>query len=362
MLALRKRKREKALRYGGLIVVPVALLLSFAFCAVLLAVQGQSPVRAFSILWEGSLGSSWALADALLKSVPIFLCSLGVAITFRMQIWNIGAEGQFALGTIGATWAALTFAQWPAYLLLPFMFVCAALAGAIWALLAAVLRIALNVSEIISTLMLNYIGILLLEYLIYGVWKDPKSFGFPVSPEFSSSALIGMIGDSRQHWGLVIAAVLGVLMWAFLRFTRTGFEIKASGAGIRVAAYAKLPYPYLVALVMALSGAYAAIAGCIETSAVVGRLQPSIMAGYGYTAIVVAWLARLNPLGIALTSFLLACLRVGVENMQLEMQIPAAFGSVMEGVILLTVLAGQFFYSFRFERRRTAVTSSEEQA
>ncbi|WP_027185718.1 ABC transporter permease [Desulfovibrio inopinatus] len=362
MFALRKRKRENALRYGGLAVVPIALALSFGICAVLLAIQGQSPIRAFTVLWEGSLGASWALADALLKSVPIFLCSLGVAITFRMQIWNIGAEGQFALGTIGATWAALSFSHWPAYMLLPWMFLCAAVAGALWALLAAGLRIALNVSEIISTLMLNYIAILFLEYLVYGVWKDPQSFGFPMTREFSPAALIGMIGDSRQHWGLVIAPILGVVLWAFLRFTRTGFEIKASGSGVRVAAYAKLPYPFLVALVMAVSGAYAGIAGCIETSAVVGRLQPSIMAGYGYTAIVVAWLARLNPLGIALTSFLLACLRVGVENMQLEMQIPAAFGSVMEGVILLSVLAGQFFYSFRFERLRRAGKSHGEHA
>ncbi len=330
--------------------MPAALAFSLLICALLLAMEGYSPVRGLTVLWQGSFGAGWALADALLKAVPIFLCSLGVAVAFRMQIWNIGAEGQYALGTIGATWVALSLGNLPWYLLLPAMFLMAGLAGAVWALITALLRIWLRVNEIISTLMLNYVAILLLDYLIYGIWKDPSSFGFPMSKEFTQAAIISHIPGTRQHWGLAFCVVAGVLLWAMLKFTRTGFEIKASGSGVRVAAYAKLPYPYLVALVMAISGAYAGWAGCIETSAVANRLQPSIMAGYGYTAIVVAWLARLNPFAIAVASFLLAAFRVGVENLQLELQVPAAFGSLMEGVILLSVLAGQFFLTYRFER------------
>ncbi len=349
MLSFRKRKRETVWQWGGLVIVPAALVISFALCALLLAVNGYSPFKAYLVLWQGSFGASWALADTLLKSVPIFLCSLGVAITFQMQVWNIGAEGQFALGAIGATWVALTFPGLPPGLMLPAMFLAAAVAGGLWALIPAVLRIWLHVSEIISTLMLNYIAILLLDYLVYGAWKDPGSFGFPMTKEFVPAAVIGMIPGTRQHWGLLFAVVAGIVLWAFMRFTRTGFEIKASGSGVRVAAYAKLPYPFLLALVMVFSGVFAGCAGLIEISAVVGRLQPTIMAGYGYTAIVVAWLARLKPLPIAFASFLLAALRVGVENMQLELQIPAAFGDVMEGIILLAVLAGQFFYTYRLE-------------
>lgn len=350
MLGLRRRKRENLLRWGGLAVVPAALAFSMLVCAVLLAVEGHAPLHGLQVLWEGSFGAGWALSDALLKSVPIFLCSMGVAVAFRMQTWNIGAEGQFALGAIGATWVVLNFGQLPWQLMLPFMLLAAGVAGALWALIPACLRIWLNVSEIISTLMLNYVAILLLDYLVYGAWKDPGSFGFPMTMAFPEAAVIGAIPGTRQHWGLVFAIMAGALLWATLTFTRTGFEIKASGSGMRVASYARLPYPFLVALVLAVSGAFAGWAGGIETSAVAHRLQPSIMAGYGYTAIVVAWLSRLNPLAIALASFCLAAFRVGVENLQLELQVPAAFGGVMEGVILLSVLAGQFFRAFRFER------------
>lgn len=359
MLLLRKRKRETPLGWGGLLIAPAALLFSLGLCALILAANGMPPLKTLLVLWQGSFGAGWALADALLKAVPIFLCSLGVAATFRMQIWNIGAEGQFALGAVGATWAALTFPTLPWYFLLPLMFIAAGLAGAVWALIPALLRIKLHVNEIISTLMFNYVAILFLDYLVYGAWKDPKSFGFPMTPEFVPAAIIGSIGGSRQHWGLVIALLAMAALWAFFRFTRAGFEITASGAGVRVAAYAKLPYPFLIALVMGASGAFAGLAGCIETSAVVGRLQPSIMAGYGYTAIVVAWLARLNPLAIAITSFLLAGFRVGVENLQIELQIPAAFGTLMEGIILLSVLAGQFFLHYRIERRKPTSLGQE---
>lgn len=354
MLGLRQRKRERVMRWGGLAVVPAALAFSLLLCAGLLAVEGHPPLKGLLVLWEGSFGTSWALGDALLKAVPIFLCSLGVAVAFRMQIWNIGAEGQFALGCIGATAVVLHLPSLPDFAVLPAMFLAAGLAGALWALIPALLRIYLQVSEIISTLMLNYIAILLLDYLVYGSWKGAGTHGFPMTDAFPAAAVIGTIPGTRQHWGLVLALLAGVALWAMLRFTRTGFEIKAGGAGVRVAAYARLPYPFLVGLVLAISGLYAGWAGCIETSAVVHRLQPTVMAGYGYTAIVVAWLSRLNPLAIGITAFLLAAFRVGVENLQLELQVPAAFGPLMEGIILLSVLAGQFFHTWRFERGRSA--------
>ena len=361
MFGLRQRKRQRVMGWGGLAIVPTALAFSLVVCAVLLAVEGHAPAHGLQVLWEGSFGTGWALADALKKAVPIFLCSLGVAVTFSMQIWNIGAEGQFALGAIGATAVALHLSSLPGWAMLPAMLLSAGAAGALWALIPALLRVWLNVSEIISTLMLNYIAILLLDYLVYGVWKDPASFGFPMTKEFPEAAVVGLIPGTQQHWGLVFALLVAVALWAMMRFTRTGFEIAASGSGVRVAAYARLPYPFLVALVLCISGAYAGWAGWIETSAVVGRLQPSIMAGYGYTAIVVAWLARLNPLAIALTSFLLAAFRVGVESMQIELQVPAAFGEVMEGVILLSVLAGQFFHTYRFERRHKPLEPNARQ-
>ena len=348
------RKRDEPWKWGALVIFLGALLFSLGVSALLLKGQGKDALYGLAILWDGSFGHVWALEGALLKAIPLFLCSLGVAVAFRMQIWNIGAEGQFALGAIGATWAALAFPDLPGAVLLPLMFLMAFICGAVWALIPAVLKLKLRVNEIISTLMLNYIAILLLEYLVFGVWKDPTSYGFPMTREFSVGGIIPHIGGSKVHWGLAFCVAVGAGLWAFMRYTRLGFELKASGEGARVARYAKIRYGFLVMFVMCLSGGFAGWAGCIETSAVLNRLQPSLMVGYGYTAIVVAWLARLEPLNIAFASFLLAALRVGVENLQLELQIPAAFGSIMEGLILLTVLAGQFFLTYTIERKRGA--------
>ena len=224
-------------------------------------------------------------------------------------------------------------------------------AGGFWGCIPAFLKLYLRANEIIVTLMMNYLAILFLEYLVYGPWKDPTSFGFPMTREFSENAILGMIGNTRIHWGLAICIVSGVLVWLFFRFTRLGYELKASGENRRSALYARLPYKQMVVGVMVFSGAMAGCAGFLEASANVNRLQPSIMVGYGYTAIIVAWLARLNPLYTAIASFLLAGLRVGVEHLQLDLQVPAAFGGILEGLILLSVLSGGFFIQYQVQLR-----------
>lgn len=339
---------------GSCLVLFLALVLSLLLSALVLSLGGTSPVKGMSVLFQGAFGSRWALEDSILKAIPIFLCSLGVAVAFRLKIWNIGAEGQFALGAIGATWIALSFPGWPKYFLLPAMIGMAMLGGGLWGLIPALLRQYLKTNEIIVTLMMNYIAILILDYLVYGVWKDPTSFGFPMTKMFSAQAIVGKIGTTSLNWGLAHCLILGLAFWVFFRFTRIGFEIKASGDNVRAARYAGMPYDRLVFLVMALSGALAGWAGFLEASATVNRLQPSIMVGYGYTAIVVAWLARLHPLSIGVAAILLAGLRVGVENLQLDLQVPAAFGGIIEGLILLTVLAGGLFSQYRivFARKK----------
>ncbi|PTN35298.1 ABC transporter permease [Desulfonatronum sp. SC1] len=347
MRLIRVVKRTEPLGWGSVLVFFAALALSLALACAALAVQGVAPLRAMALLWEGGFGSAWSLEDSLRKAIPIYLCALGVSFTFRMQIWNIGAEGQFALGAIGAAWAVLTFPHLPAPVLLPLMMLCAGTAGALWALIPALTKVRLGVNEIISTLMLNYIGILFLNYLVYGPWKDPAGRNFPMTMEYPAAAQIGMLGGTRLHWGLVLCVVLSVLAWLFLNKTRLGYEIRASGESLRAARYAFMPYGFLVFLVMGICGMMAGWAGFVETSAVAHRLQPSILVGYGYTAIVVAWVARLKIVPMALAAFLLAGLRVGVEVLQLELRVPAAFGHILEGLVLLTVLAGQFFHHYR---------------
>lgn len=346
MWYLKRYKRQDALGWRSCLVLLAAIALSLLISAFLLWVQGKPPAAGLKLLFAGAFGSRWAIEDCLIKAVPIFMCSLGVAIAFRLQIWNIGAEGQFALGAVGATWAALQWPQLPWFILLPIMAFCGFAAGALWGVIPAILKLRMRANEIIVSLMLNYIAILVLDYLVYGPWKDPRSFGFPMTPEFSSGAVIAAIGDTGLNWGIAVCLAAGIAVWVFLSFTRMGFELRASGENIRAARYAGMPYGGLVLLVMILSGGLSGCAGFLEASATLNRLQPSIMVGYGYTAIVVAWLARLNPLAIGFASFLLAALRVGVENLQLDLQVPAAFGHILEGLILLTVLAGSYFSEF----------------
>lgn len=349
---LRISKRPQPLGRRTILIVPVAVSLSLVAGLGLLMVQGVSPLAGLSSLIQGAFGSFWALEDCLIKAIPLFLCALGIAIAFRLQIWNIGAEGQFALGAIAASWVALSCPGLSTWLLVPMMVAMACLAGGVWGLIPALLRQKLGTNEIIITLMMNYVAILLLDFLVYGAWRDNS--GFPMTAQFVPAAIVGKIGSTNVHWGLVHCLVLGLLVWVFLRFSRWGYELRVCGDNVRAARYAGLPYDRLVALVMVLSGGLAGWAGFLEASASLNRLQPSIMVGYGYTAIVVAWLARLSPLKIGATSFLLAALRVGCENLQLDLQVPAAFGSIIEGLILLTVLAGGFFQSYRITRERRA--------
>lgn len=354
MFPLRVQKRLEPLKWGSFFVFLGAVVLALAGCALFLAVQGKPAIEGMFLLLQSAFFSSFAVEDCFIKALPIFLCSLGVGIAFRLQVWNIGAEGQYALGALGATWVVLRFPDLPTVVMLPAMMAAASVAGGVWGFIPGLLKTRLRANEIIITLMMNYLGILLLDYFVYGPWKDPSSFGFPMTVQFPEAAVVGTIGGTRLHWGLVVCIAAGVGCWVLMRFTRLGFELKASGENPRAARYARMPYERLVVLVMVLGGMVSGWAGFLEASANLNRLQPSIMAGYGYTAIVVAWLARLNPLLIGVASFLLAGLRVGLETLQLDYQVPAAFGQIMEGLILISVLSAGFFTNYRFVSGRAA--------
>ena len=349
MLGLRITKRHNALGFEGLIIFCISFACALLIGTMLLAIQDKPMFEGIKLLLLGGFGSLVALEDTILKAIPLFLCSLGVAVAFRMQIWNIGAEGQFALGAIGATWFALTFPNAPMYIMLPAMGLCAVIAGGIWCFISGLLLLKFNINEIISTLMLNYIGISFLDYLVYGSWKDPGGFGFPMTAIFPDNAIMPIL-FSRIHLGIVICIILATALMIFLRYTRLGFELMVSGENPQAAKSARMPYNFLVLFVMFISGALVGIAGAIEASATLNRLQPSIIVGYGYTAIVVAWLSRLKILSIGFYAIFLAGLRVGVENLQIDLGVPASFAGILEGTILLTMLAGQFFNHYSFQR------------
>ena len=341
-------RRAEPLQWGSFLLFGLAFVLSLGVSGLMLASQGKPGLAGIVLLLEGGFGHAYSLEDTLLKSIPIFLCAAGVAVCFRMQVWNIGAEGQYALGAVGATAAVLAMPGAPMWLLMPAMLLSAMLAGALWASIPAVLRLRFGMNEIISSLMLNYVGIFLLEYLVYGPWKDPGGSGFPMSIPFPSAGVVPPL-FGKVHWGIVACIVVGLALSFFFKRTRLGYEVQVGGENPKAARYAGMPYAFLVLFVLCLCGALAAVAGAIETSATVGRLRPNVAVGYGYTAIVVAWLARLRISRIAFFAIILAGLRVGVENLQLELRVPASFAGMIEGCILLTVLAFQFFETYRVQ-------------
>lgn len=327
--------------------VPVfSTILALIFCAIFLVLTGREPLALYLAMAQGALGSAYGLSETVVKAIPLMLCGLGIALASKMQLWNVGAEGQFYLGAFAATWVPLTFPDLPAMVMLPAMVALSIAAGALWALGPAFLRVKWQVNEIITTLMLNYVGILWVNYFVYGPWKDPKGFNFPLTTQFPAAALLPTLGGSRIHIGLLFAFVLVGLFIVIFRNSRWGYEIKVIGASERAARYAGMNINKNIYLVLLISGAICGLAGMAEVSGIAGRLQPGLSPGYGYTAIIVAWLAKLNPLAIVLVAGLFGALQVGGYIVQ-TMGVPASVAAMIQGAILFFVIGGEILTNYR---------------
>lgn len=338
------------------VLVPVvAIFLALLTGAIFLYIYGmyspkgitwQQVLEVYSGMLEGAFGSKYGISETIVKAIPLMLCGLGVSIAFRMQLWNIGAEGQFYMGVFGASWVALSFPHLPVYIMLPAMILTGMFFGGLWGLIPAVPRAYLGVNETITTLMLNYVAILWVNYLVFGPWKDPKGMNFPLSAHFEPAAILPTLGSTRVHMGLVFALIVAVLLWFILRRSRWGYEVTVIGESPRAARYAGMNITKNILIVMFVSGALAGLAGMAEVSAITQRMQPGISPGYGYTAIIVAWLAKLNPFAIIFVSVLLGALQVGGYSVQ-SSGVPAAIVLMIQGSLLFFVLGGEFFNRFR---------------
>jgi general nucleoside transport system permease protein len=332
-----------------------SILAAFAIGAALLAVAGVNPLAAYGQLLGDPFGSGFGLGETVVKATPLILTGLAVLLPARMRLWNIGAEGQLQFGAIGATYAALFTPLGRSSLAVPAVLAAGMAAGACWSLLPAVLRACLSVNETISTLLLNYIALLFVDYLIYGPWKDPASRGFPLSATFPPAARLPvLIPGTRVHLGFLLALLAVVCVATVLRRTRWGFEIRVIGDNPRAARYAGMNLLRDTLLVMTLAGALAGLAGVGEASAIAGRLQRGLSPGYGYTAILVAWLARLNPLATVLVAFLLGGLFLGGDALQISLGLPISAMNMLQGLIFFFVLGGEALSGYRlvFARRR----------
>lgn len=341
-----------------------SIVLALIFGGLLLLYAGANPIEAYVEMIKAGFGSQWK--ETLVKATPLIFTGLSVTVAFRMRFWNIGAEGQLVVGGLAAAGTALFLTQAlplpeSPWVWLPIMMLASILAGAIWALIPALLKAFLGVNEIITTLMLNYIAIYYYQHLYTSAWKDPAGFGFPGSatiPAFTQLPKLGIrfqIGDvlinsGRAHYGIVIAIIVAILVWVIMNKTKQGYEFRLIGENPTAAKYAGVSLFTNIVLVMLLSGGMAGLAGFSEISGVSFKLQQGLAVGYGFTGIIVAWLARLNPFGVLVVAFLLAGLLVGSDQLQFVMQLPAAIGQVLQGTILLFVLGADVFTRYRLRR------------
>ncbi len=322
-----------------------AVVLAFLLSSLLVMVGGRDPLSLFTSMFQGTLTTVFGLSETMLRMIPLLLCGLGIAMAARMKLWNIGAEGQLHMGAIGAGAVAFAWPGSPAWLLLPGMAVGGMILGAAWAFFPAYARARWETNEIITTLLLNYVAINVLLYLVYGPWKDPGSLGFPQSPTFSDSAQIPVLWG-RLHWGFVVSVLVAIAAYVVLWFTRWGYELRVIGESSKAASYAGISISRNTILVLCVSGALAGLAGMMEVSGVIGRLQRDISPGYGYTAIIVAFLAQLNPIALIAVSFLFGALQVGGFSAQIS-GIPVDIVDMITGLILFCAIAGEFFIRYR---------------
>jgi simple sugar transport system permease protein len=328
-------------RVAPLLSAATAILLTVAVAAGALALGGYAPGEAFGALVRGALGSPQALLSVtLVRTVPLLFTGLAVALAFRAGVWNIGAEGQLYAGAVAAVWVGLHAGSLPPWLAAPGALLAAAAAGGLWAAVPAVMKLRLGVGEVITTLLLNFVAINLSAWLVHGPLQEPRGV-FPQTASIAESArLPALVPDTRLHVGLAVAVVLAVALWAGLTFTRQGFWVRAAGGSPQAARIAgRAPLRRLVAGVFLVSGALAGLAGGAEITGVTFALYENLSPGHGYTAIAVALLAGLHPLGVVVTAFLFGVLEAGASAMQRSAGVPAAWVNAIQALVILSVLA-----------------------
>jgi ABC-type uncharacterized transport system permease subunit len=343
------------------IATPVlAVIATMIAGGMLFAIMGYDPVLAIrTIFWDPLFGmaSSYSRPQLLVKAAPLILIASGLAIGFRAGIWNIGAEGQYIIG--GITGAAVALAAYPAagMWIFPAMVVAGAAGGWAWGMIPALLRNWFGASEILVSLMMVYVAQKVAAWMAFGPMKNPEGFGMPGSrnlTQYPSAANPELVAGTGAHWGVVAAAIAVLATWFLMSRHIRGFHIRAAGLAPRAARFAGVRPETLVAFCLGLSGALAGMAGLFEVAGPAGQITDSFGSGYGFTAIIVAFLGRLHPVGILLAGLLLALTYIGGELAQLTLQLPAATVQVFQGMLLFFLLGFDLLTRFRLEQRATA--------
>ena len=320
----------------------VALVLG----ALLILVADSDPVTAYQAMLRGAFGGSRQLTETILKATPLLLVALGLSVAFKARVWNIGAEGQYFIGAMFGSVVALQFSNWPSFILIPAILMVGSVGGALWGLIPALLKTKRGMNEIISTLMLNYIAIFTVSYVARGPLKDPNGY-LPESAQFAKAARLSGLFDTRLHAGVVIALLLVPVVYILLWRTPLGFRLRAIGSRDSVARFAGINVEQGIIFALVFSGAMAGLSGIMEVSFLHSRLKDSISGGYGFTAILVALLGRLHPVGIVFAAIFFSALTIGANSMHTLTGVPATLADVIQALVVLFVLGADAFFRMR---------------
>jgi simple sugar transport system permease protein len=325
-----------------------AVALTVAAGFVLFVLMGYDPLAALYHFFVSPLLSLYGLSELAIKATPLVLIGVGLAVGFRANVWNIGAEGQLTLGAIAGGGVALWFWGQEGVVILPAMCLAGILGGMAYAAIPAFLKTRFDVNEILTSLMLTYIATLLLSLLVHGPWRDPEGYNFPETRLFSPSAILPIILDeTRLHVGFLVALFVAVAAWVLLTRAIVGFQVRVVGQAPAAARFAGFSRRRMIWLCFMTSGGLAGLAGLVEVAGPIGQLVPTISPGYGFTAIIVAFLGRLHPLGILAAGLLMALSYLGGENAQIVVGLPQAVTGVFQGMLLFFLLACDVLVRYR---------------
>jgi ABC-type uncharacterized transport system permease subunit len=330
----------------------LALVLTVLAGAALFAALGKDPLRGLAMFFWLPISSGYALGELLVKATPLLLIALGLAVCFRANVWNIGAEGQYVLGAVFAAGVALLADAHSSAWMVLVVLVAGVLGGMVWAGLTAVLRVRFHANEILVSLMLVYVAIQLLGYLVAGPWKDPMGFNFPQSKTFEAAVRVPrLFAGSRVNIGVVLALIGVGALWVLLFRLRAGFALQVGGQAPAAARYAGFSADKAVWTALLISGATAGLAGALEVAGPIGQLTPYVPAGYGFAAIIVAFVGRLHPVGMVFSALLMSMFYIGGEMAQSRLGLTKALTGVFQGLLLFCLLACDTLVAYRLRWR-----------
>jgi general nucleoside transport system permease protein len=349
---LRLEPRARPSRAMSLASPLIALALTLLLAGALFAALGKDPVQGLAVFFVEPLRNLRSIAEVLLKATPLILCALGLAVCYRSNVWNIGAEGQFLLGALAgggvALWLTTHGMSGPRGLFSPLVLIAGVIGGMAWAAITALLRDRFNASEILVSLMLVYVAQQLVNYLVFGPWKDPLGFNFPQTKTFDASTwLPALAAGYRLHWGFVLTLVLVAAFWAFLFRSWRGFQLQVGGLAPAAARYAGFSARKSLWTALLISGGMAGLAGAMEAAGPLRQLTPHISTGYGFTAIIVCFVGRLHPVGVVFSGVLLSMMLIGGELGQSRLGLPNALTGVFQGLLLVLLLACDTLVAYR---------------